>query len=110
MSKNHTPGPWSVIVRPARGTYELLDEPAGAPIDERAANARLMDHAPALLAALIEAYETLADIRNEWPGRCKSAGQRKLCRIRNAIADASGHSDEDVQNTLGRIAAARGEG
>ena len=67
-------------------------------------------HTSALLDALIDAYAILADVRNEWPGRCTARGQMKLARIRDAIANASGHDAEDVQDTLGGIARARGEG
>lgn len=45
---------------------------------------------------LLRAYEVLADIWHEWPGRCSPAGQSLLCDLRESIATANNMTGEAV--------------
>ncbi len=74
------------------------------------ANARLIAAAPALIAEIEREYEELADIRNEWPGRCTWEGQAKLCRLRDLIAAATGREPKDVQDDFSMRAIRRATG
>jgi hypothetical protein len=51
-----------------------------------------------LIAHVESEYADLADITNEWPGRCSVAGQERLCRIRDLIAKARGRDAREVQD------------
>ncbi len=76
------------------------------------ANARLIAAAPCQHEALREAYAALADVHNNWPGRHPSAGQRLLCRMRDALVKATGDEPRDVQDEAscsGWLAKAKGE-
>lgn len=48
----HTPGPWYCLVRPQPDLYEVFADGRDIPMDERCANARLIEAAPDMLAAL----------------------------------------------------------
>jgi hypothetical protein len=50
------------------------------------------------LEALEEGYAVLADVTNQWEGRHTIAGQKLLCKMRDAIASATGISGEFVQD------------
>src|SRR5260221_2773163 len=52
----------------------------------------------ALLEALEEGYAVMADITNQWEGRHTVDGQKLLCKMRDAIASATGISGEDGQD------------
>lgn len=52
-------------------------------------------------------YITLADPRNEWPGRYTLDGQRRLCELRDLIARATGRDEQDVHDDYGNRATAR---
>lgn len=69
--------------------------------------AHLFAASPDLLEALTDAYSVLADVRNHWPGRTTGEGQRLLCRMRDAIAGATGQDAQSVQDAA---AIARAEG
>ena len=57
----HTRGPWHCLVAVRQDHYEVFSDFGHiAPIDERAANARLIAAAPDLLEALRECAEYLA--------------------------------------------------
>ncbi len=60
-------------------------------------DARLIAAAPLLLDSLARAYYRLADVHNSWPGRDTPAGQTLLCNMRDALAEATGLSDQEVQ-------------
>lgn len=115
----HTPGPWEVresryygngwMIESSDG-YRVAMLPNVSKLPENAANARVIVAAPELLAEVEREYETLADIRNEWPGRYTPQGQAKLCRLRDLIAKATGRTEQDVQDDFGNRAIAEATG
>jgi hypothetical protein len=120
MSAQHTPGPWhwdSAVwdYDPEIDAPWLVDATDkrvlwGSIKCDSGANARLIAAAPDLLAAVESEYIFLADIRNEWPGRCTVEGQQKLCRLRDLICKATGREAWDVQDDYGNRNVAKTEG
>jgi len=99
----HTPELWDttqmrVSKKKTKDRSALNVHLYGVNWDDHKANARLISAAPDLLAACIQAYGTLADINNNWPGRHTMAGQRLLCEMRGAISEATGIDRETIQN------------
>ena len=69
-------------------------------------NARLIAKAPELVEALREAYFVLAWTRNQWPGRSTAHGQALLCKLRDALVDATGEDAQAIQDSADGIARA----
>lgn len=99
MQTTHTPGPWAVQV--TGGTAECVSatEPGlwavveGADYETRAANARLIAAAPAMLGALLDALPYVEDVLSD-PAQLAAfkpgTVQRHAKVIRAAIAAATG--------------------
>lgn len=118
----HTSGPWIVHQRPSAPpeyghyvtthdgltvcnvSYQLPAVIDGQVVEAaRIANARLIAAAPELLRAAESAYQVLANIFHEWPGRHTMAGQGLLVNLRDGIAKATGKSDREVQDGVKHI-------
>jgi hypothetical protein len=101
----HTPGPWSCrgslgphsnphlkgphIVEDAGGTQIAIMN--GWSTDKTAANARLIAEAPALLEALLEAYDAMREPHGDWHDeRCN----RAIIRASAVIKKATGEKGE----------------
>lgn len=85
MSK-HTPGPWSCLVRQG-DMYEVVTDAAEPAITERAANARLIEQSPALLADL----KALVDwAREHTSPRDSNSPHALLVAAATTIAKATG--------------------
>ena len=113
---NWTPGPWRIYTP---DDYEGPDSLPGLGIesesgeavvwyaelpDQGLANDRdtsLIAAAPELFAEVEREYIELANPRNDWDGRHTPEGQKKLCRLRDLIAKATGRDSEDVQDDYG---------
>lgn len=52
------------------------------------------------LELLKDCYQVLGNSRNMWEGRATQKGQSLLCNLRDTIAEETGKSSEEVQNTL----------
>jgi hypothetical protein len=113
----HTPGPWvvdgaSLIWSPTgRAAVAAVSAPREtrivqyrrlsvqcADFDEACANARLIAASPDTTNALHRAYIVLRDVHLNWPRRDSLEGQRLLCNMRDAIADAYGLDRQNVQD------------
>lgn len=100
----HTPGPWELqggrCFKTSGGEFYLSygKDRYGNPLWQHSfceldANARLIAQAPAMLEACEMAYCALLN-----SGAYRVRVQLELCQLRNTIAQATGHSAEDVQN------------
>lgn len=55
---------------------------------------------PSLTGELAALYEKLANIHNQWPGRNTTHGQCLLAHLRGMIAQATGQTDQAVQDSV----------
>lgn len=52
-----------------------------------------------ILTAATAAYARLSEFRNNWPGRGSIEGQLLLCNLRDAIAEETGQTAQQVQES-----------
>lgn len=106
MTTTHTPGPWAAftdgnhtnivaVVPKTDCVFSLQGH------DKNEPNVCLIVAAPNLLKELEALYTWLGDYTSEWAGRNTPEGQARLIGMRDAIALATGRTDQDVQDDYG---------